>query len=262
MKVWIFSDLHLEFEGTFDGFEVPQADVCLCAGDVADGGVVPSIEWLARNVLPFMPVVFVPGNHEFYRSSIKEGLAAGYSLIKRYADFYLLDGDSVEFNEFRVVGATLWTDFELHGAGKIAMFEAKEKMADYRRIKLSKTPFRRFSPQESRCLHYEALFNIDQFYRAESSKPTVVVTHHAPTMISVPRHYLRDPLSAAFASNLQLKILQYEPVLWVHGHIHAACDYNVGKTRVICNPRGYPDEASRQNFVPNMVIDIAELSQK
>ena len=29
--------------------------------------------------------------------------------------------------------------------------------------------------------------------------------------------------------------------LWVHGHTHDSFDYKVnGHTRVVCNPRGYP----------------------
>ena len=33
-----------------------------------------------------------------------------------------------------------------------------------------------------------------------------------------------------------------EAQLWVHGHIHYCCDYTLGKTRVLANPRGYPTE--------------------
>ena len=31
--------------------------------------------------------------------------------------------------------------------------------------------------------------------------------------------------------------------LWIHGHTHAPCNYTVGETQVICNPRGYPGES-------------------
>ncbi|WP_210255058.1 hypothetical protein [Bradyrhizobium symbiodeficiens] len=30
------------------------------------------------------------------------------------------------------------------------------------------------------------------------------------------------------------------PALWLHGHVHANRDYQVGATRVVANPRGYP----------------------
>lgn len=262
MKAWIFSDLHLEVDGSLNLPPPPEADVCICAGDVADGGIVRSIDWLAANLLPSMPVVFVPGNHEFYRAAVKEGLVAGYAAMKRLQDFYLLDGDWVEFGDCRIVGATLWTDFKVSGVSNSAMLEAREKLNDFRRIKLSKTPFRRFTPEESYSLHREALYNIDQFYREHSDKPTVVVSHHAPSLMSVPTQYLRDPLTPAFASDLVLQILEYRPALWVHGHIHAQFDYRVGSTRVVCNPLGYPGEPSRETFNPSLVIDLAELAKR
>jgi predicted phosphodiesterase len=65
MKVWIFSDLHLEFDRTFSLMEVLDADVCICAGDILDGGITSSINYLRENVAQRMPVVFVPGNHEY-----------------------------------------------------------------------------------------------------------------------------------------------------------------------------------------------------
>jgi hypothetical protein len=27
--------------------------------------------------------------------------------------------------------------------------------------------------------------------------------------------------------------------LWLHGHVHHSCDYRIGATRVLANPRGY-----------------------
>lgn len=25
---------------------------------------------------------------------------------------------------------------------------------------------------------------------------------------------------------------------WIHGHIHTPCQYNIGNTKIICNPHG------------------------
>lgn len=156
MKAWIFSDLHIEMDVGFALTKIPEADVCLCAGDILDGGVVASILWLRKFVAPYMPVVFVPGNHEYYRSSIKEGLAAGYKLAQSDNDLFLLDGDTVVLGGYRFIGATLWTNFDLHDEPRLAMAIAKEELNDYRQIKLSKTPFKRFTPQESLYLHHRA----------------------------------------------------------------------------------------------------------
>lgn len=259
MRAWIFSDLHLEFDAALDDLRIPDADVCLCAGDILDGGVARSIDWLGSTIAPHMPVVFVAGNHEFYRSSIKEGLAAGYEAAHRYDDVFLLDGDVLLLDGFRFVGATLWTDFMLFGDPRLPAFAAKEQLNDYKRIKLSKTPFKKFTPAQSQGLHFNARIHIEQVLRTPSTPPTIVLSHHAPSIMSVAKEYLRDPLTPAFASSLESKILEYEPLLWVHGHMHHSSDYHIGKTRVICNPRGYPDEPSPK-FDPALVIDLAEMA--
>lgn len=259
MKAWIFSDLHLEMDASFNELKIPDADVCLCAGDVLDGGVGSTIRWLRRFITPCMPVVFVPGDHEYYRSSINEVLAAGYELANGLDNIYLLDGDSISLNGFRFIGATLWTDVALHGDPRLPVATAKDQLNDYRRIKLSKTPFRCFLPQESRTLNMRATVDIDNAHRSQRDLPTVVVTHHAPSLASLSRELLKDPLTPTLASRFEHRILEYEPLLWVHGHIHSSSDYYIGKTRVICNPLGYPDDPSRKTFVPDLVVDLAKL---
>lgn len=261
MKAWIFSDLHLELDPNFPLMDIPDADVCLCAGDIFDGGIAASLLFLRDYVAPYMPVVFVPGNHEYYRSSIKEALAIGYELAETCDDLFMLNGDSVLIGGYRFIGATLWTDFDLYGEPRLAMAIAREELNDYRRIKLSKTPFKKFTPQESQHLHRIATINIDNVYRSQPKLPTVIVSHHAPSMMSVPPQYLRDGLTPSFASRFERRILEYEPLLWVHGHIHSPSDYRIGKTRVVCNPLGYPDEPSRKTFNPHLVIDLAELAK-
>lgn len=50
----------------------------------------------------------------------------------------------------------------------------------------------------------------------------------------------------------------WAPMLWVHGHTHEAFDYRIGNTRVIVNPRAYPNEVSSTElvFAWDKVIDI------
>lgn len=258
MKAWIFSDIHLEIDPDFNLTGIPEAGVCICSGDLHDGGVVRSVEWLGEHVAPHMPVILVPGNHEYYGAAVKEGLEAGYKAARETRNVHILDGDVLIFGKYRFVGATLWTDFLLQGHATSAMLAAREQLADYRRIKRSKTPFKRFSPRESQHLHQVARYYIESTLWTPSDRPTIVITHHAPSLMSVPREFLRDPLTPAFASNLESQILEHQPLLWVHGHIHHPSDYRIGNTRIVCNPRGYPGEGCRELFNPSMVIDLAQ----
>lgn len=72
MKLWILSDLHLEYDEHFVP-TIPDADVCVVAGDVTQG-CGNAIRWLDKMIAPAMPVVYVAGNHEFYRDSVMEGI--------------------------------------------------------------------------------------------------------------------------------------------------------------------------------------------
>ena len=89
----------------------------------------------------------------------------------------------------------------------------------------------------------------------QEDKKTVVITHHAPSILSVPEQYKNDQLSASFASEMEKFIEKTEPDLWIHGHLHTSSDYHIGSTRVICNPRGYADEPNN-NFDIDLVIKI------
>ncbi len=112
MRLWILSDLHLEFGPV----ELPrvEADVVVLAGDVHKGR--RGLAW-ARERFAATPVVYVLGNHEYYGEALPrlreklEGEAAGSSV-------HLLENRAVEIGGVTFLGCTLWTDFELHqGSG-------------------------------------------------------------------------------------------------------------------------------------------------
>ena len=84
---------------------------------------------------------------------------------------------------------------------------------------------------------------------------TVVVTHHAPSIHSIPEIYKTDYLSAAFASNLEDFISSSKIDIWIHGHLHDPSDYKIGETRIVCNPRGYIGE-THKGFIPELVIEV------
>ena len=44
--------------------------------------------------------------------------------------------------------------------------------------------------------------------------------------------------------------------LWIHGHIHESFDYKIGKTRVVCNPRGYASIEENKGFRPDYTLVV------
>ena len=190
-----------------------------------------------------MPCIYVAGNHEFYKGSIKEGLEDGRNAAAQFPNVHFLENDFVIIDGVRFLGATLWTDYRIEGHPELAMFHARERMNDYKLIAKQRNPWQRFVPETAYRMHQQSRRFIDTALKADPIK-TVVVTHHLPHAKSIPSRFKGDLLNAAYASDLSDVIESGRPALWVHGHTHDSCDYQVGSTRVVCNPRGYEDENS------------------
>ncbi|MBY5846451.1 hypothetical protein GR204_27725 [Rhizobium leguminosarum] len=259
MRAWIFSDLHLEVNPTSPIASIPDADVCICAGDIFTKGLTRSIKYLGDHVSPHMPVLFVPGNHEYWGSSLVEGLEEGIREAAKYPGVHVLHRNFVHFGGVRFAGATFWSDLNLFNSIEMAMLHAKEGMNDFRRIMLSKKPFKRFSVRNSMQLHWEENAFIQSVLWHESSMPLVVITHHAPSILSVSPEFIDDPVAPMFASRFEQHIIKYQPRLWVHGHLHNRSDYMIQNTRVVCNPYGYVSEKETSDFDPALVVDLAAM---
>lgn len=253
MRAWIFSDLHLPAGGQSAATAVPQADVCICAGNVSEGGIVESVRWLGRIVCPHMPVIFVPGNLDYRGSSIPEVMQEGRSEARAFPLLHILDEEVRVLGGVRFVGATLWSDFALFGDQRSAM-DAAANLDDYIKIKTSREPRKRFSPRQSMTLHRSACMFLEHQLAMSRGLPAVVVTHHAPSLHSVPNDWFDDPRAPTLASGLDRLILQFQPGLWVHGHIHQSREYPIGRTRVVCNARGY--RCGPGGFIPDLVVDL------
>ena len=74
------------------------------------------------------------------------------------------------------------------------------------------------------------------------SGSTVVVTHHAPVIRTRPREPVLRAVAGAFASDATDLMGSDRVALWIFGHTHRVADLVVRGTRVISNPRGYPQQ--------------------
>lgn len=257
MKIWVLSDLHLEYED----FRFPSAprdvDACVVAGDVSTS-VPEAVHWLARNVPGDMPVVYVPGNHEFYRNGIVEGIEDGHAAAQANPRVKLLSPGVTRIGGVLFVGATLWTDFT-YGAltsKDIAwnMMACEGMVSDFRAIASRMSPYEGFGAVEAARLHAADRRFIEEALEGEEG-PAVVVSHHAPHPKSVHPRFEDSPVNSAFVSDLTDVIERVRVPLWIHGHVHDRWDYEVGSTRVVCNPRGYGSE-NRVGFDPRLVVEV------
>jgi predicted phosphodiesterase len=253
MRLNVLSDLHLS-KGMLPPPSV-QADLVVLAGDIARPA--QAVEWatsLGR------PVLYVPGNHEFYGSSLAETLSELRQLTAG-SQVRLLDNEECLIGNVRFLGCTLWTDFLLMGAGAgrdLAIRQALERVHDFQRIHLDERRQHLFTPADSARLFERSVTWLESRLRTPWPGPTVVITHHAPSERSVEPRFEGSPLNACFASHLDRLLGAELAGTWIHGHMHHSADYRAHGTRVVCNPRGYARDGCNENplFDIDFVVDI------
>jgi Icc-related predicted phosphoesterase len=256
IRLQVFSDLHIDVRQPKAIKIGPDVDAVVVAGDVCEGAE-HAFAYLRQIVPMQIPIAMTLGNHEFYRRCWREEVAQARTAAPLYGVHLLENDEVVVGGGVRLVGCTLWTDYRLYGEGYVplAMHAASDGLNDHRRIMWAKQPWQRFRPQEALLLHQRSRTFIETALAKPFAGATVVVTHHAPHPRSVHPRYGDDLLSAAFVSDLTAVIEAGQPQLWVHGHVHEAFDYQVGATRIVCNPNGYGNENAA--FDPVLVVEVA-----
>ncbi|MDE0309810.1 MAG: metallophosphoesterase [Acidiferrobacterales bacterium] len=252
MKILIYSDLHLEFSNC----DVPRSgyDVVVLAGDIHLGSQGAS--WAKSNFTE-VPVIYLCGNHEYYRGEV----AAVHHAIRQEtkgSNIHFCENRSVEVGNVRFLCATLWTDLRSTGDELQLKALGSHMMNDYRLIKFGD---RVLDPDDTQRFHFESRRYLESELNDSSraAMKTVVVTHHAPSLKSLRYERVDPEFSSFYASSLDDLIMQSQASLWIHGHTHESVDYQIGTTRVVSNPRGYstiPNEHGNPNFRAECIISV------
>jgi len=248
MRLHVLSDLHLEF-GDLELANI-EADAVVLAGDIHLGR--EGRKWI-RKQFAGKPVIYVLGNHEFYRDAIPE-LTEVLIRETNGSDIHVLENAAVEIGGFTFLGCTLWTDFQLLPNPKLAMREADRVMSDFFLIDNS-TEKRLLIAEDTAKFHASSIAWLKSELAKRDPARTIVVTHHAPSAKSIPPYHAGSLLNAAFASALDSFVASSRVPLWIHGHTHHNVDYSIGSTRILSNQRGYPDQIA-PGFNPAMVLNL------
>lgn len=283
MKIQLLSDLHLESQPNVFPKPAPGADLLVLAGDIGsyqEGSKLAEPDFGLRRFSPLpdyagwpVPVVYVPGNHEYDGFDVDEAHGRLQEICKRLGIIFM-NCDVLEIGTLRIVGATLWADFDaLARPGNRAADEAyNEKMRSkaYRAAEfyLRKTGSTRFGQpflaEEIRTLALESQDWLRRTLNTPHAGTTLVVTHFAPSMKSADPRYGAVPGTAGFCNALDALLPLAD--VWMHGHVHCACDYVVTgmrhgvekSCRVIANPLGYADKGEQEGYRDGLVIEVGE----
>lgn len=243
--VQLLSDLHLEMHrdggaGFLGALDPSGVDVLVLAGDICsadDGEALISTMGGFAGLYP--RVIYVPGNHEFYGTTIAQAERGIAALPRAFPNLTVLRaGTAVEIGGRRFLGGTLWFP-DLPDNDRYAGW-----INDFRMILGGFVPW---------CHEQNAALRA--WLRAELREGDIVVTHHLPAHGSVAARWRGNEANRFFVSDEEALIRERRPALWMHGHTHEPCDYTLGDTRIVCNPFGYPRE-TKAGFREKLILGV------
>lgn len=264
MRLLIYSDLHLEFDGYTPKKEwLDKCDILVQVGDVhhARNSIKQLKSW-------GVPAIFVPGNHDYWNPLMKKKVFSwmggtnketvtrceytmeeAVEIMREEAegsDVIVLENDTFCFNSVRFIGATLWYD-----ASKMASHILTD-LNDYKRTFNEKREL--ITPSDITFKHRETVSFIRRELKKYHDGKTVLLTHHPAWLVPGLNRQLGD-YAGAYGTDLS-NLWTGSVDLMVHGHVHETIDTVVNGTHIICNPRGYPGDDTRRTFKKQMFVDI------
>lgn len=260
MKITYISDIHQEFHNINKlnhlAEALPKADVLVIAGDTAEANNYFNNKTKAFfNLLSskYRDILMVMGNHEFYQADLTNVRTSLPEMVNStWNNIRILDNQQVKIGNVLFIGSTLWTN--INDANPLNMINAAMMMNDYRIITIEQCS-RTLTPEDTIKEFYHSREFIENTLTANPKTKTVIVTHHAPSHLSIDKQYMTkqqdilglnhcyySPLDNIIEKNTQIRV-------WIHGHVHSPMDYEVGKTRVLCNPVGYYYDDKQQHSV-------------
>jgi hypothetical protein len=277
MKIAIASDLHLEF-GDLDIQNPDQADVLILSGDILvardmvehDPYLTLGLEYRSNRYHNFMQrcsekfahVIYVMGNHEHYHGDFAKTHAHLRDVLSYLKNVHVLEKEILTVDDVTFIGGTLWTD--MNNNDQLTLYHMRSMMNDFRCVDNSdrmtsykvyeqidgvddrehpifKQRVSKFSPDDALEDHVKMKGYIQQIIEGKLNQKFVVAGHHSPSKQSTHAMYKNDTImNGGYSSDMDEFIKHHPQIrLWTHGHTHHNFDYVIGKTRIVCNPRGY-----------------------
>ncbi len=269
MRIQLMSDLHLEVHPHFHPRPAPAAQALVLAGDVGSyqqGSQLAGNDFGLERFSPRhgwpVPVLYVPGNHEYDGLDFDETYARLRETCDRLGITWL-ERDVVELHGVRFVGTTLWANFD-------ALVTDEDRRSATEWMKKREKAFRAadFYLRKNSALRYgqpvlapqwrELALECEAWLRSALAEPfegtTVVVTHFAPSLRSADPRYGVTPGTAGFCNSMDelFPLAQW----WLHGHLHCQQDYIADGCRVLANTLGYARRGEQEGFRGQWVIDL------
>ncbi len=242
----IMSDLHFEYHSDqglawIDALDPSGVDVLVLAGDIAEVHQGALKQALISFCERYPEVIFVPGNHEYYHSSISE-VELALQELKLIPNLHILTRRSVVIKGQRFIGATLW--FTQRDDSAQAMWQLR--LNDFHKIKGGFEEW----------VYKEAIKDA-QYLTQEIRAGDVVVTHHIPSARGVAPRWQEsiEGFGRFFVHSLPEELVT-KSRLWCHGHGHDSVQTDLPNHTLIANPFGYLNHEENHQFNPKLLFEI------
>jgi len=244
LTLQVASDLHFEEhrdggQSFIESMDPTGVDVLALVGDIIAGRFARMVtDVFIPLAKKFKHILFVPGNHELWRTEPIETLTMFARALAPLTNVTLMNNQVLSIQGHRFIGGPMWFP-QWSPLSEVATLD----FADFSQI----VNFREWVLKENT--------KFQAFLERNLQMGDVVLTHHMPSYQSVPPRYAGDPTNAFFVCNQESIIHERKPRLWVHGHGHTSMDYMLDRTRVVCNPFGYP-AILNPNYVEKMLLHL------
>ncbi|RYF57683.1 MAG: metallophosphoesterase [Cytophagaceae bacterium] len=257
MIIQYASDLHLEFPANAAHLLAnpiePVGDVLILAGDITSLSYYKSrrqektfFRTLANQ---FRQVYYIPGNHEFYRS-LDARLVDQPFQEALHPNVFLLNNVACTYGGVRFLFSTLWSHIDQENEYHVGSGMADFQLINYHGKRLHPAVY-------SRDLHGPSLAFLQSELAKPTTIPTVVVTHHLPSLQCVHPRHVGSSLEQGFANDLDKLILDSQPDYWIYGHSHAnRPPIQVGKTQLVSNMLGYCSMGENADYRNQALITV------
>ena len=248
------------------------------------------INFFVQVAKEFKDVIYVMGNHEHYHGDFAKSADIIREQLGFIPNLHFLDKEVKVIDDVTFIGGTLWTDF--NGEDEVTMLQIRRMMNDFQCVKNSDEQIgywsehyaydekgnvkrdaegnpivterqrhyrdSKFIPETALADHKAMLEVIKKTVAADPNGKFVVVGHHSPSRQSTHPRYLADELmNGGYSSRLDFMIEDMPQIkVWTHGHTHEPFDYNIGLTRIVCNPRGYIGHEIRADEFELKYVDV------
>lgn len=260
-SLWFGSDLHFEryadnYSQIFKREEIPESgvfDFAALPGDIAHSAHVPGIVEAVRDKMD-CPVIYTPGNHEFYDGfrnniSMQEQVDRMRDGVSKIPDAYFLynEGMDIPGTNYSIFAGPMFTDFGWYpDQDEVPRIESM--INDYRLslVGKSKVPL---AAANHKVMNKAFISSMELWLEniVSRGRIPIIMSHFGPSRRSSHGHFNgTDLIASYFCTDYLDKNFHKFPVgtEWIHGHTHWNVDYQHGNVHVVTNQYGYRGETS------------------